>query len=236
MSGSSTRAATRNRLLTRLSADDLSLLQPHLVAVEMPLRKQLETSNKRIENIYFMDSGFASVVANGQKDRSIEVGLIGREGVTGLAVIMGTDRSPNETFVQGAGTARRMPTAALIHAMEKSTTLHRCLLHYGHAFVVQTSQTALANGRSKIEQRLARWLCMAHDRVDGNELTLTHEFLAIMLGVRRPGVTLALALLEKAGLIEAKRGVIKIIDRKRLERGTDGSYGAPEAEFQRLFG
>jgi CRP-like cAMP-binding protein len=236
MSGQATRGATRNRLLKRLSNDDFRLLEPHLAAVDLPVRKQIETPHKRIEHLYFPDSGFASVVANGVKDRSVEVGLIGREGVTGLAVIMGTDRSPNETFMQGAGAGRRISAAAVNQAMEQSPTLRRTLLNYGHAFVIQTAQTALANGRSKIEQRLARWLCMAHDRIDGDELTLTHEFLAVMLGVRRPGVTLTLAALEKTGVIRAKRGVITVVDRKRLEKGTDGAYGAPEAEFLRLFG
>jgi CRP-like cAMP-binding protein len=110
------------------------------------------------------------------------------------------------------------------------------MLRYGHAFVVQTGHTAMANGRSKVEERLARWLVMAHDRLDGDELPLTHEFLAIMLGVRRPGVTVALNLLEKDGLIDANRGVISIIDRKGLEEKSNGAYGVPEAEFRRLFG
>lgn len=227
--------ATRNRILLRLSSADLRLLEPHLSVVDLPLRKSLEAPHKRIDFVYFIDSGFASVVANGHKDRRVEVGLIGREGVTGLAVIMGTDRSPNATFMQGAGTGRRISVACFVEAMDESATLRKALLNYGHAFVIQTAQTALANGRSKLEQRLARWLCMAQDRVDG-ELTLTHEFLALMLGVRRPGVTLTLNVLENAGLIRAKRGVITIIDRKSLEKCTDGAYGAPEAEFQRLFG
>lgn len=236
MSGPASRGATKNRLLKRLSNDDFRLLEPHLAAVDLPVRRQIETPHRRIEHLYFPDSGFASVVANGVKDRCVEVGLIGREGVTGLAVIMGTDRSPNDTFMQAAGAGQRISASAVHHAMEQSPTLRRTLLNYGHAFVIQTAQTALSNGRSKIEQRLARWLCMAHDRCDGDDLTLTHEFLAVMLGVRRPGVTLALATLEETGVIKAKRGVITIVDRKRLEKSTDGAYGAPEAEFQRLFG
>jgi CRP-like cAMP-binding protein len=225
-----------NRILERLSAEDLRLLLPDLAAVDLPLRKELETPHKPIEHVYFIDSGFASVVANGKGDRNIEVGLIGREGVTGLAVIMETDRSPNKTFVQGVGKGRRISSANLRRAMLQSATLRRALLHFAHAFFVQTSQTALANGRGKLEQRLARWLCMAHDRSDGDELSLTHEFLSVMLGVRRTGVTLTLAILENAGFIQLKRRVIVIVDRKGLEQSSDGAYGAPEAEFQRLFG
>ena len=227
---------TRNRILARLSGADFALLEPYLKSVDLPLRKNLELPKRRIENVYFIDSGFASVVANGHGDRSIEVGLIGREGLTGLAVIMGTDRSPNATYMQNAGAGREISVAKLGDAIRQSETLRRTLLNYGHAFFIQTSQTALANGRNKNEERLARWLCMAHDRGDSDELVLTHQFISIMLGVQRPHVTVTLAVLEKAGLIEVKRGVISILDRKGLEKRTRGAYGAPEAEFQRLFG
>jgi CRP-like cAMP-binding protein len=225
-----------NRILKRLSRDDFGLLRPHLAAIDLPLRKQLETRNKRIEHVYFIEHGFASVVADGAGERGIEVGIIGREGMTGLAVIMGTDRSPHETFMQSAGDGLRMTSANLRQGMGQSASLHRCLLHYGHAFVVQTAHTALSNGRSNIEERLARWLLMADDRIDGNELPLTHEFLATMLGTRRAGVTVALHLLERDGLIATKRGIITIIDREGLEEGCNGAYGGPEAEFKRLFG
>jgi CRP-like cAMP-binding protein len=127
-------------------------------------------------------------------------------------------------------------SANLGRAVEQSPALHRHLLRYGHAFVVQTAQTALANGRSKLEERLARWLLMANDRLDGNEVPLTHEFLSVMLGVRRPGVTTALDLLEKEGLVQAKRRAIAILDRTGLRKVFNGAYGAPEAEFKRLFG
>ena len=121
-------------------------------------------------------------------------------------------------------------------AFGQSASLHRAFLHYAHGFFVQTARTAMANGRSKIEERLARWLLMAHDRTDGDELALTHEFLATMLGVRRPGVTVALNLLEGGGFIRANRGVIFIVDREGLVAHSNGAYGAPEAEFQHLFG
>lgn len=224
-----------NRVLARLSPDDFALLQPHLEALDLPVRKQLENRNKTIEHVYFIEHGFASVVANGT-GRSIEVGLIGREGMTGLAVVMGTDRSPHDTFMQAAGDGQRISSAKVRSAMEQSPALHRSFLRYGHAFVVQTAQTALANGRSKIEERLARWLLMAHDRLDSDELPLTHEFLSIMLGVRRPGVTVALHLLEKQGLIRAKRGAVAILNRTGLRKISNGAYGAAEAEFQRSLG
>jgi CRP-like cAMP-binding protein len=236
VSGQPSNEKSGNRILARLSSADLGLLEPHLVPVDLPLRKNLEVPKRRIDKVYFIDSGFASVVANGHGDRSIEVGLIGREGVTGLAVIMGTDRSPNATYMQGAGSGHQISVSNLGEAIQQSETLRRVLLNYGHAFFIQTSQTALANARSKNEQRLARWLCMAHDRSDSDDLVLTHEFLSIMLGVQRPHVTATLAVLEKAGLIEARRGIISILDRKGLEKNAGSAYGAAEAEFQRLFG
>jgi CRP-like cAMP-binding protein len=225
-----------NRILSRLSAEDFALLEPHLAMSDLAVRKQLEVSRRPIEHVYFPESGIVSVVANGDNKQSIEVGLIGRDGMTGLAIVMGTDRSPHQTYVQVAGRASRIRADSLRAAIGKSATLHRRLLQYAHAFLMQTGYTALANGRSKIEERLARWLLMAHDRIDGDTLTLTHEFLSVMLGVRRPGVTHALNLLENAGLIDAHRGVITIIDREGLEESSNGAYGAPEAELRRLFG
>ena len=227
---------TGNHLLACLPKEDFSALQPHLTRVELPLRKMLEPRNRRIEHVYFPEQGFVSVVANGSRHGGVEVGIIGREGATGLAVIMGTDRSPHETYVQLAGRGLRMPAQGLRQAMEERPALRRALLHYGHAFIVQTAYTALANGRGKIEERLARWLLMAHDRSEGDDLSLTHEFLALMLGVRRPGVTIALNMLERNGLIRVKRGAISILDRAGLAEAASGTYGAPEMEFKRLFG
>ncbi len=227
---------TANRLLSHLSPEDFGLLEPHLEAVDLPLRRSLEAHNKPIDHIYFIESGFASVVANGVGDRSIEVGLIGREGMSGLAVVFATDRTPLETYMQIAGSGQRVGASELREAMEQSASLRHSFLRYGHAFVIQTAHTAMANGRWKIEERLGRWLLMAHDRIDGDELVLTHEFLGLMLGVRRPGVTVALNLLEQHGLIRSTRGVISILDREGLKQSANGSYGTPEAEFQRLFG
>lgn len=229
-------AQTTNRLLSRLSEADFALLSPHLKQVDLPLRKKLEIRGKPIEHVYFPESGFASVVANGSGRRSIEVGLIGREGMTGLPIIMGTDRSTNETFIQGAGAGLRLSVANLRKRMGLGSSMHRHFLLYAHAFSVQTTFTAIANGRSQIEERLARWLLMARDRVDSDELGLTHEFLSLMLGVRRSGVTVALQILVKRGIIQAHRGGITILDRESLEEISNGSYGQSESEFKRLFG
>lgn len=225
-----------NLLLAHLSPDDLVSLQPHLEPVQLPLRRQLESRNKPIQYVYFIESGFASVVANGRGDRSVEVGLVGREGMTGIPVLMGTDRSPHDTYMQLAGSGHRMSAASLRTKLAASATLRHVLLNWAHVFMIQTGQTALANGRGKLEERLARWLLMAHDRTEGETMRLTHEFLAVMLGVRRPGVTVALSLLAAQGLVRVNRGAISIVDRAGLEELTKGGYGAPEAEFRRLFG
>jgi CRP-like cAMP-binding protein len=217
-----------NEVLMALPQSDLDLLTPGLQPINLPLRKQLEVKNRRIEHVYFVDRGIASVVTNGSGHSEIEIGIIGKEGATGLAVIMGGDRSPHETYMQVAGNGHRITAALLRSAMAQSTSLQHRLLRAGYAFTLQTAQTAMANGCHKIEERLARWLLMAHDRIDGDDLSLTHEFLARMLGVRRPGVTVALKGLEMNGLIKAKRGGILIIDRTGLEASSNGAYIAPE--------
>jgi CRP-like cAMP-binding protein len=224
-----------NRILSRLPAKQFALLRPHLSAVDLPVRRQLERRNKRIEHIYFMEHGLASVVANGPGERAIEVGIIGREGMTGLAVLLGEERSPHETFVQMAGDGQRISADKLRQAMDRSAPLHRTFLRYAHAFHIQTTRTNLANARSKIEERLARWLLMAGDRIDGDELPLTHEFLSMMLGVARAGVTGAVRALEAEGLITTKRGHVTIIDRQGLIESSAGTYFAPEGD-QRLVG
>jgi CRP-like cAMP-binding protein len=216
----------QNLILSRLSRDDLALIQPHLEPVDLPLRKVLGQANKKITAVYFPQSGIASVVVNTTKP--IEVGLIGREGMTGLAVVFGGDRDNNETYMQAAGQCQRMRTNDLRNAIEKSRTLHSSLLRYAHAFLNQTTRTAVANGRSKIEERLARWLLMAQDRVGSPELPFTHEILAMMLGVRRPGVTVAVQHLEREGVIARRRGRIVICNREKLEKMSNGTYAAAD--------
>ena len=161
---------------------------------------------------------------------SIEIGIIGREGKTGLAVVLGNDRAQHETYIQVAGKGRRISTAHLREATERSATLHGAMLRYANAFLMQTTSTALANGRSKIEERLARWLLMADDRIDGEQLPLTHEFLGLMLGTHRPGVTTAVNALKDDGLIATKRAGITILNRKALEKRSNGTYVRPNDE------
>jgi CRP-like cAMP-binding protein len=225
-----------NRLLAGLAESQLARLSPHLEPVDLPLGMMLEPAHEPIAFVYFPASGLTSTVAREPGGGRIEVGIIGREGMTGLPVLMGDDRSPNETQMQVAGTGHRLPADALRAALAAEPALRERFLRYAHTFVIQASQTALANGKHTIEQRLARWLVMCQDRVESEQLPLTHEFLSIMLGVRRAGVTIATHMLEGRGLIRARRGCIRIRDRAGLEAEAGGSYGIPEAEYARLMG
>jgi len=219
--------ASGNGILSQLSRQDFQLLQPHLTSVDLAARRQLTTRGKRVDDIYFIEAGIASLVGAGNT-KQIQIGMIGREGMTGLASAMGADRASHDTFMQIAGKGLRISAAKLRELDEQSRTLHRSLLAYAHAFLIQIAQAALANGLGKIEERLARWLLMAADRLDTNELCLTHEFLAVTLGTQRPGVTIALHELEGAGLIATQRGRITILDRKALEKSSNGIYLARE--------
>lgn len=227
-------SSSRNQLLSALSPDDLALIEPHLTALPLPLRHRMEDPHKPIKHVYFLDQGIASVVAVGTNDKLIEVGIIGREGMTGITVVMGDDRSPHQTYIQMDGAGHRIERVRLRGAMEKSASMRQTFLKFAQAFMIQTAHTAIANGRATVEERLARWLLMAHDRGDGDQLTLTHEFLALMLGVRRAGVTVALGALSNKGMISTKRGTIQIRDRKALLKVAAGYYGGPEAELKRL--
>jgi CRP-like cAMP-binding protein len=228
--------AHSNRLLATLSTSDLGLIEPHLTFVTLGLRKSLEQPNKRIETIYFPDSGFASVVAVQSNGKQVEVGLIGREGMTGLPVVFGNHRSPHATYVQAAGEGKCIPAIELREAMRISLSLRDSLLKFVQAFGVQTTHTAISNAQARMDVRLARWILMAHDRIGDDTLPLTHEFLSLMLGVRRAGVTDALNALRKQGLISYKRGEITVEDRRGLEQTASEAYGIPEAEYRRLIG
>jgi CRP-like cAMP-binding protein len=227
---------SRNQLLAAMSASDLALLQPHLKPVAMAVFKDMEQPNRRIDSVYFMDAGIASVVAVQPDQTKVEVGLIGREGMSGIAVVLGGDQSPNSTYIQVAGEGQRIPAKELRKAMEASKTLRSLLLKFVQVFMVQTAHTAIANARSHIDQRLARWILMAHDRTRNDTLPLTHEFLALMLGVRRAGVTEALQSLKRQKLIDTSRNQIVVRDREGIERMARSSYGVPEKEYRRLIG
>ena len=227
---------SENRLLARLSALDYHSIRPLLTAVELPHRQPLDLPNVPIEQVYFLTRGMGSTVAVSHAGARLEVGVFGREGMSGWPVVLGDDRTPNESFMQMPGAGERIAVADLRKVLETSASMRLVLGRYVQAFMIQAQCTALSNGRGKLEERLSRWLLMCHDRGDGDNIAITHEFLALMLGVRRTGVTLALHMLEGRGLIRSRRGSVHIADRDGLIENAMGSYGTPEAEYARLLG
>ncbi len=228
---------SRNLLLRALSPDDLALLGPHLDPVSFVTGDTLVETGRPPDTIYFMESGVASIVCNTPAFGRTEVGIFGWEGMSGIAVVLGAETMPLETFIQvGDASALGMPTDRLRDAIDRSPGLHRLLLRYVQTFLVQSACSTLSNAHHRIESRLARWLLMCHDRVEGDELRLTHEFMSVMIAAQRTGVTVSLHILEGAGMIRSKRGRVEILDREKLIDLAGDAYGVPEAEYRRLIG
>jgi CRP-like cAMP-binding protein len=228
---------TTNILLNTLSGDDLALLMPHFTRVPLDREKVLLAANTPVEHVYFPESGIASIVATSSSGRRTEVGIFGRDGVSATCLLLGTDRSPHESFIQVAGaSALRIDADRYLASIRQSETLRTMLLRYVQAFIVQGAQSTATNAHYRIETRLARWLLMCHDRTDGDEIALTHEFMGMMIAADRSGVTVTLHILEGSGMIRSRRGRVIILDREKLEELADDSYGLPEAEYRKLIG
>jgi len=223
----------RNKILKILSASDLELLQPHLSRGEFKQRHFMERPSKAIETVVFPETLVASIVAQ-QGDLLVEIGLIGCEGMTGTSLVLNSERAAHATFVQIAGEGLQMPASDFRAALSKRSTIGQMFLKYVQTLVLQTAHTAVANSVGKLHERLARWLPVAYDRVESDQLRLTHEFLSIMLAVRRAGVTVAVNVLEDKGLIQCSRGVVTVLNRKGLEQVAGKFYGFPEVEYRRL--
>lgn len=226
----------RNQLLSLLSHEDYELIRDHLEPAVFRRSDILAAPNEPNIHVHFLESGLASQIAITADRRRLEVGIYGRDGFGPACNILGVDRTPHELIIQLDGHGFLIETKHLNFILEQSPTFRGLLLRYTQAFTIQTGYTALSNGSGVIGERLARWLLMCHDRIDGDELTLTHEFLGVMLGVRRSGVTDAIHLLEGVNIIRATRGKITLLDRGRLEETAGDSYGIPEAEYHRLIG
>jgi CRP-like cAMP-binding protein len=228
---------TANTLLRALSDDDLGLLKPHLTRVDLARRQKLVAPNKAVEHVYFPEGGVVSIVSVMAHSGRIEAGIFGREGVSATCLLLGTDRSPHETFVQVDGsTALRIDADQYLAAIRQSESLRTMLLRYVQTVLVQTAQSMATNATQRIEARLARWLLMCHDRIDGDKIALTHEFMGMMISAERSGVTITLHILEGAGMIRSTRGLVVIRDRAKLEDLAGDSYGVPEAEYRQLIG
>jgi CRP-like cAMP-binding protein len=228
---------SNNLLLGALSADDLALLIPDLTRETLHREKVLVPADKPIAHVWFPEGGVASVVAEMTDSGSTEVGIFGREGFAGIPLLLGSDRSPHIIFIQVNGhTGLRIDTARFLAAVDRSITLRTTLLRYVQTFITQTANSAVSNAHQRIEARLARWLLMCHDRADGDDIAITHQFMGMMIAAERSGVTISLHVLEGAGMIRSKRGRVVILDRLKLEDLAGDSYGRPEAEYRRLIG
>jgi CRP-like cAMP-binding protein len=234
---SSPQKITSNLLLRAVGEADFALLEPYLERVQLKLKDPIFNPNEPITHVYFLEDGVASIVSEQEDGDQIEVGLHGREGMSGAAVILGAEQSPHASMIQvGNPAALVIPSDRLLAACEKSGSLRLLLLRYVQSLNVQAAMTAASNAHYALPERLARWLLMCHDRTEGDRIELTHEFLSMMLAVRRSGVTVTLHTLEATGAIRSARGVVTIANRSRLEEIAGDSYGQAEAEYRRLIG
>ncbi len=228
--------AVRNQLLAALPSEILSEMLPVLHPFQLTVRETLVRPDEAIEAVYFIESGWVSLVTTLEDGTQAEVGLVGREGMIGLPLVLGIDTAFEEAFVQANGTALRMEASAFRRFLAEFPALQTLLFRYILAMHAQTTQTAACNGRHALEQRLARWLLMAHDRADGNDLPITQEFLSLMLCVYRPSVTVIAGVLQRAGIIRYGRGLITVLDRGTLEATACDCYARVKLRAHRLLG
>ncbi|MGQ9366985.1 Crp/Fnr family transcriptional regulator [Azospirillum sp. ST 5-10] len=222
-----------NHILGGLSPEEEGVLRPHLEAVALPHKMTLFGPDEEIAHVYFIERGCASLLNVLPDGEAVEVGTIGNEGLVGTAVVLDADRMPCQCDMQIPGDGWRMRSHAFKAAVRESDTLRSKLLRFAQAHFNQVAQTAACNRLHSIEERCARWLLMTRDRV-GEEFPLTQEYLAMMLGVRRAGVTVTARLLQNAGLIRYTRGRITILDPAGLDEVTCDCYRIIRDEFRRL--
>jgi CRP-like cAMP-binding protein len=223
-------------LLTKLPGAEYERIRPHLEPVSFKLGEVIYESGGQMSHIYFPTTSIISLLYLMENGASAEIGVIGNEGVLGIALFMGGETVPNRAVVQSAGAASRLKAEALQIEFARSGTFQRALLRYTQALISQISQTAVCNRLHSVEQQLCRWLLLSHDRLESDELIMTQELIANMLGVRREGVTHAARRLQEHGLISYVRGHIKILDRAGLEAAVCECYRVVRDEYDRLLG
>ena len=225
-----------NRLLGLLPPRDYARLRPHLLPIPLEYRQSLYRARKPIGFVYFIETGVGSLVNTMANGEAAEVGTIGNEGMVGLPFAWGDDRAPTSVYVQVPGVGLRMKATLFTQELARSASMQTVMLRYGHAFFNQVAQSAACNHFHSIQQRCCRWLLMTHDRMRSDQFLLTQEFLAMMLGVQRTGVTAAAGGLQRAGLIRYRRGNVTMLDRRGLERRSCECYRVSKMEFDRLLG
>ena len=224
----------KNRILASLPACEIERLAPHLSPVTLKLSRTLHDPGQVVDTVYFLEDGLCSIVVTMKTGNTIEVGITGRDGFVGVPAVLGTGHSPNRSFMQIAGHGFSVKANILLEQLEESSELRRCLQGGIQGLLVQTAQTAACNRVHELEERLARWLMMCHDRVQNDHFAITHEFLAMMLGTRRTSVTVAAGILYDAGLIEYSRGKVTIKDREGLAHAACECYQIIHDEYVRL--
>jgi CRP-like cAMP-binding protein len=229
-------AQRTNRLLTLLSDEDYERLRPHFSTSELNYRKVLYEARRDIRYVYFPIDGVASLVLETGNGAAVEVGTIGNEGMVGIPVVLGDRQAPSTVYVQVPGQALKMEAGVFRKELQRSPTLYAVALRYIHALFNQVAQSAACAHLHKVEQRCCRWLLMTRDRMPSDEFLLTQEFLGMMLGVRRPSVSLTMTNLQKAGLVRYSRGHVSILDLKGLQRRACECYKTSKLEFDQLLG
>ncbi|MFA5628259.1 MAG: Crp/Fnr family transcriptional regulator [Thiohalomonadaceae bacterium] len=227
-------AHNQNHLLAALPPDECARLLPHLELVPMPLGKALYESGDELRHVYFPTTSIVSLLYVMINGASAEIAVVGNEGIIGVALFMGGQTMPNRAVVQSAGHAYRLKGQLLKQKFNRSGELQHLLLRYTQALLTQMAQTAVCNRHHTLDQQLCRWLLLSLDRLPSNELVMTQELIANMLGVRREGVTEAAGNLQRDGLIKYQRGHITVLDRAGLEARTCECYAVVKKEFDRL--
>lgn len=225
---------TQNHLLAALPAAEYERLFPHLELVPMPLDEVVYESGSQLSHVYFPTTCIVSLLYVMEDGASAEIAVVGNEGLVGVALFMGGETTPSRALVQSAGHAFRLKGDLLKREFDRSGPMQHLLLRYTQALLTQMGQTAVCNRHHSVEQQLCRWLLLSLDRLPSNELTMTQELIANMLGVRREGVTEAAGKLQSAGLIHYHRGRITVLDRPRLEAEACECYAVVKREFDRL--
>jgi len=233
------RAATlhgtgKNHLLDALPPGDYARLAPHLEAVEMPLGEVLYESGAKLRHVYFPVTSIVSLLYVMEDGASAEIAVVGNEGMLGISLFMGGETTPSHAVVQSAGQGVRLKAHLLKEEFARFGPMMHLLLRYTQALITQMAQTAVCNRHHSVDQQLCRWLLLSLDRLATNELSMTQELIANMLGVRREGVTEAAGKLQDAGLIRYQRGRIAVLDRPGLEARSCECYKVVKTEFDRL--
>jgi len=228
--------ARQNNLLGGASDEELARLLPNLQLMSLPLGQVLYESGERMDYVYFPTTAIISLLYIMENGSSAEIGVVGKDGLVGIAIFMGGDTTPNRAVVQSAGKTIKMKSSLMKEEFTRGGRFHNLCLRYAQALITQISQTAVCNRLHSVDQQLCRWLLLSHDRLPSDRLIMTQDLISNMLGVRREGITHAAKRLQNAGYISYVRGDMTILDRKGLETSVCECYQVVKTEYDRLLG